>query len=60
MVIQQTELRFRRVTDRGVIQCQVSVPVGYCDQCGFRHVDAAADAAIEAAARRAYEELGAK
>ena len=50
-------MRFRQWSDRGYVLCRVRLPVGTCDQCEAKSVDADSDALFEAAFRRAYDKL---
>ena len=57
-VIKRSELmRFHQWTDRGYVFCEVTIPVGICDQCGMKSWNEAAEAVIEQAVRQAYERL---
>ncbi len=48
---------FRQETPDGWVDVHVIVEVGRCDRCGQRHLDEAAEAAIEAAFREARARL---
>jgi hypothetical protein len=52
------EIAFEQQTDRGPIHCRLTVLVGTCDHCGAKSYDEAADAAIAAAVRAGYDNLG--
>lgn len=57
-VVRQTEpLRFRQRTDRGTADCRVRLAIGRCEACGAAHLDATAEALIEAAVLQAYVRL---
>jgi hypothetical protein len=51
------ELLFHQRTDRGDVSCHVTIPISTCDQCGAKSWDEAAEARIEAAVRKAYDQL---
>ena len=53
-------MRFSQETDRGRVDCSVSIPIGECDTCGAEYVDEKADALIEKAVREAYAKLAPK
>lgn len=57
-VVRRTEpLRFRQRTDRGTAECRIRLAIGRCDTCGAAHLDATAEALIEAAVLQAYVRL---
>ena len=45
------------MTDRGFVTCGVTVPIGVCDNCGAKTLDQDAEAVLEAAVQKAYEQL---
>jgi hypothetical protein len=51
------ELAFSQWTDRGYVACRVTIPVSTCDHCNAKSWDEAAEAAIEEAVRKAYDQL---
>jgi hypothetical protein len=50
-------MSFRQYTDRGYVFCRVIVPMKICDRCGARSMDERAEAIMEDAVRRAYDNL---
>ena len=54
VVWQTEELRFSQRTNRGMVVCEVSLPIGHCDTCGSIHLEDGAEALIEAAVLHAY------
>ena len=50
-------IAFHQWTDKGYIFCRATVLIGVCDECGSRTWDDVAEATIDQAVRRAYEEL---
>ena len=48
------QIAFRQWTDRGYVHCQVEVPVGVCDHCSSEHWNQEAEAIIDDAVRREY------
>jgi hypothetical protein len=57
-VIKRSEgISFRQETDRGTVSCAVTIPIGFCDRCGAKSWDAAAEAIIQGAVRREYDKL---
>ena len=49
VVTRNEELTFHQWTYRGYIRCQVTIPIGVCDQCEAKTWDEAVDAIIEEA-----------
>jgi hypothetical protein len=57
-VVWQTErLRFGQRTNRGMVRCEVSLPIGRCDTCGSVHLEDGAETLIEAGVLHAYIKL---
>ena len=51
-VVWQTErLRFGQRTNRGMVRCEVSLPIGRCDTCGSVHLGDGAETLIEVGLR---------
>ena len=57
LVKREEQMAFRQWTDKGYLFCRVVVPVDVCEHCGSRGWDQAAEALIEEAVRKEYEEL---
>lgn len=53
----EEELAFNQWTDRGYVSCRVTIPVSTCGYCKTRSWDEAAEAVIEEAVRKAYDQL---
>jgi hypothetical protein len=51
------EIAFHQWTDKGYVFCRVSVQMGVCDHCGSRNWSEDAEAVLEEAVRRKYDEL---
>jgi hypothetical protein len=51
------ELAFHQWTDRGYVFCRETITMDICDHCNARSWDEAAEAAIEEAVRRAYDQF---
>jgi hypothetical protein len=51
------QIAFRQRTDRGYVSCRVTIPLGVCDRCRSGHWNEDAEAIVEDAVRRAYEQL---
>lgn len=51
------EVAFLQWTDKGPLRCRVTVAVAVCNHCGFRTWDQAAEAVMNEAVHRAYNEL---
>jgi hypothetical protein len=51
------ELAFNQGTDRGNVSCCVMIPIGTCDHCNAKSWDEEAESMIEAAVRKAYDQL---
>ena len=57
-LIERTQLiAFHQWTDKGYVFCRATVLIGVCEECGSRNFDEVAEATIEEAVRKAYEEL---
>ena len=57
-LIERTQLiAFHQWTDKGYVFCRAPVLIGVCEECGSRNFDEVAEATIEEAVRKAYEEL---
>ena len=57
LVRNEERLAVQQSTDRGDIHCEVSVPIDSCSRCGARSWNEIADALVEQALQRRYEEL---
>ena len=57
VVTRNENLTFHQWTYRGYIRCQVTIPIGVCDNCEAKTWDEAAEAIIEEAARREQAKL---
>jgi hypothetical protein len=56
--IDRTEdIAFHQWTEKGYVSCRVTVPVGVCDACGAKNWNEQTEALIEAAVRKAYDDL---
>ena len=53
----EEELAFNQWTDRGYVSCRVTIAVSTCGYCKTRSWDETAEAAIEEAVRKAYDQL---
>ena len=51
------KLTFHRMTDRGRVTCDVALPHWICASCDLKTLDAGAEAMMDEAVRRAYDEL---
>ena len=51
------EVDFLQWTDKGPVRCQVTILVAACEQCDYKTWGSEAEAAMEEAVRRKYEEL---
>jgi hypothetical protein len=57
-LIERTQLiAFHQWTDKGYVFCRATVLIGVCEACGSRNFDEVAEATIDEAVRKAYEEL---
>jgi hypothetical protein len=57
-LIERTQLiAFHQWTDKGYVFCRATVLIGVCEECGSRNFDEVAEATIDEAVRKAYEEL---
>jgi hypothetical protein len=57
-LIERTQLiAFHQWTDKGYVFCRATVLIGVCEECGSRFFDEVAEATIDEAVRKAYEEL---
>ena len=57
-LIERTQLiAFHQWTDKGYVFCRATVLIGVCEECGSRNFDEVAEATIEEAVRKAYQEL---
>jgi hypothetical protein len=53
----EEKLSFQQKTRKGYVFCEVIVPMRTCDTCGTKSWDETAEAMIEQAVRKAYDEL---
>ena len=51
------EIAFVQWTDKGYVNCRVTIPMTICAQCGSKVCDARAEAAIDQAVRQEYDKL---
>jgi hypothetical protein len=51
------ELAFNQWTDRGYVSCRVTIPISTCDRCNAKSWDEQAESMIEAAVRKACDQL---
>ena len=51
------EMAFRQWSDKGYIQCRVTILVGTCDNCRVKSLDAGSDKILDEAFRREYDKL---
>lgn len=56
-ITREEELAFNQSTDRGYVSCRVTIPVSTCGYCKTRSWDEKAEAMIEEAVRKAYDQL---
>jgi hypothetical protein len=57
-LIERTQLiAFHQWTDKGYVFCRATVLIGVCEECGSRNFDEVAEATIDEAVRKAYDEL---
>jgi hypothetical protein len=56
-VREETELSIRQSTDKGYVQCRVSVPIAICNNCAFRTLLEPAERLIEEAIAIGYAKL---
>jgi hypothetical protein len=56
-ITRNEELPFHQWTDRGYVSCRVTIPISTCDHCNAKSWDEAAESMIEAAVRKAYDQL---
>lgn len=54
---EETELSIRQSTDKGYVQCLVSVTIAVCNNCGFRTLLEPAERLIEDAIAIEYAKL---
>lgn len=52
-----TEIAFLQWTDKGPVQCRVSIPMEVCSQCGFKTWDERADRLLNEAVLRERDKL---
>jgi hypothetical protein len=57
MVRVTIDLTFHQMTDRGRVTCSVALPHCICPRCGYRVLDAGAEAMMEEAIRQEYDKL---
>jgi len=57
MVRGMISLTFHRMTDRGRVTCYLALPHCICPSCGFKWLDAEAEAMMDEAVRQAYDRL---
>jgi hypothetical protein len=51
------EMAFRQWSDKGYIQCRVTILVGTCDSCRVKSLDPGSDKILDEAFRREYDKL---
>jgi hypothetical protein len=56
-ITREEEFALSQWTDRGYVSCRVTIPVSNCSYCKTRSWDEAAEAVIEEAVRKAYDQL---
>ena len=50
-------IAFRQWSDKGYIQCRVTVLVGTCDKCRVKSLEPGSDKILDEAFRREYDKL---
>lgn len=50
-------MTFRQWSDKGYVHCRVRLPVGTCEHCQAKSLDADSDRMFDAAFQRAYDKL---
>ena len=51
------EMAFRQWSDKGYIQCRVTILVGTCDHCRVKSLDPGSDKILDEVFRREYGKL---
>ena len=51
------EMAFRQWSNKGYIQCRVTILVGTCDSCRVKSLDPGSDKILDEAFRREYDKL---
>jgi hypothetical protein len=51
------EMAFRQWSDKGYIQCRVTILVGTCDKCRVKSLEPGSDKILDEAFRREYDKL---
>jgi hypothetical protein len=57
VITRQEDIAFHQWTDKGYVFCEVSIPIGVCEQCGAKNWNEAADAIINDAVRQQYDRI---
>ncbi len=55
--VEDTQLVFRQLTDKGYVLCQLTISIDVCTQCGLKTWGDFAEAIIEDAVRQEYDKL---
>jgi hypothetical protein len=55
--VENTQLVFRQLTDKGYVLCRVTISIDVCTLCGLKTCGDLAEAIIEDAVRQEYDKL---